>query len=64
MNARAALLRHDVMEMAIRYGQSCGEFAYAMDGPPKERANRACRRRFAALERLTLALADLPDGAL
>jgi len=63
MTARAALLRHAVMEMAARYGQSCGEFARAKSGPALERANRACNRRYAALQRLTSALADLPAGA-
>ena len=63
MTARAALLRHAVMTMTARYGQSCGEFARAEPGPALELANRACNRRYHALQRLTSALADLSGGA-
>lgn len=65
-HARAIALRSAVMAMALRHAAAERAYAYAVadrtHADERERLFRACSRRFAALQRLTHALADLAGG--
>lgn len=59
---QAAWLRYALVQMAIRYGGSKQRMAYAEANGRREkaeRASRAARRQFAAIQRLAAALTHL-----
>jgi hypothetical protein len=60
-------LRIAVITMTTRYGASCMDLAYAGaagNWARRDQAERACRRRFAAVQRLTEALMRLGYAAV
>lgn len=59
-------LRYAISTMTRRYGDSCADFVLAhvtKNTDIAERHSRAQARRLAAVQRLTLALANLAGGA-
>lgn len=58
----ALQLRHAIVAMTIRYGEACQQNAYASTGAEMEHWNRMAGWRFAAVQRLTRALADMAGG--
>jgi len=61
---RGIKLEHGINQMALRFGASYARSAKAPYGSPEShRASRQMDRRFAAIQRMTRALANLGGGA-